>query len=332
MFTHARDDLRQDGGLACELTWNAFRDHVVLECEVARIDGDLGCSNAGFPPVASGAEEKFARLHHHFATRVGKHRSDAGTSRGPTRLRAWRGGHEAWRRTPPSGTPRRSPAASRRSPRDGRCGAPRGRGTCAAGRRRARSRGGRARGALVPAAAQPHRPGGPGDVLRVGGGRAARRHRGSERNRGLRLDRAARVERRRRLDRRRRRPPPRRPARSSAARARLQPGRRRPDRRRRAAGPSLVDPRPARADPGANVVLGAAVGLLPRRPRTAGDPGRCRIRRPDRRDPRSRRQPHLRRSDDPGARARTSCCSPPTPATRGSRTTACRGSSSLRCS
>ena len=91
VFTHARDDLRQDGSLACELTWNAFRDHVVLECEVARIDGDLGCSNSGFPPVASGAEEKIARLHHHFANRVGKHRSDAGTSRGPTRLRGMEG-------------------------------------------------------------------------------------------------------------------------------------------------------------------------------------------------------------------------------------------------
>ena len=42
VFTHTRDDLHQDHRLACELTWNTFRDHLILEYEVPKVDGDLG--------------------------------------------------------------------------------------------------------------------------------------------------------------------------------------------------------------------------------------------------------------------------------------------------
>jgi LmbE family N-acetylglucosaminyl deacetylase len=46
VFTHRRDDLHQDHRLVSELTWNAFRNHLVLEYEVPKYDGDLGTTNA----------------------------------------------------------------------------------------------------------------------------------------------------------------------------------------------------------------------------------------------------------------------------------------------
>jgi LmbE family N-acetylglucosaminyl deacetylase len=45
IFTHYRDDLHQDHRLLCELTWNTFRDHLILEYEVPKYDGDLGSPN-----------------------------------------------------------------------------------------------------------------------------------------------------------------------------------------------------------------------------------------------------------------------------------------------
>jgi LmbE family N-acetylglucosaminyl deacetylase len=46
IFTHYRHDLHQDHRLASELTWNTFRNHLILEYEVPKYDGDLGHPNA----------------------------------------------------------------------------------------------------------------------------------------------------------------------------------------------------------------------------------------------------------------------------------------------
>jgi len=45
IFTHYRHDLHQDHRLVSELTWNTFRDHLILEYEVVKYDGDLGQPN-----------------------------------------------------------------------------------------------------------------------------------------------------------------------------------------------------------------------------------------------------------------------------------------------
>jgi LmbE family N-acetylglucosaminyl deacetylase len=45
IFTHYRHDLHQDHRLICELTWNTFRDHLILEYEIMKYDGDLGNPN-----------------------------------------------------------------------------------------------------------------------------------------------------------------------------------------------------------------------------------------------------------------------------------------------
>jgi LmbE family N-acetylglucosaminyl deacetylase len=45
IFTHARNDLHQDHRLVSELTWNTYRDHLILEFEIPKYDGDLGSPN-----------------------------------------------------------------------------------------------------------------------------------------------------------------------------------------------------------------------------------------------------------------------------------------------
>jgi LmbE family N-acetylglucosaminyl deacetylase len=42
IFTHNRRDAHQDHRLLAELTWNTFRDHLILEYEIPKYDGDLG--------------------------------------------------------------------------------------------------------------------------------------------------------------------------------------------------------------------------------------------------------------------------------------------------
>src|SRR5579871_4224907 len=45
IFTHWRGDAHQDHRLVSELTWNAFRDHLICEYEIPKYDGDLGQPN-----------------------------------------------------------------------------------------------------------------------------------------------------------------------------------------------------------------------------------------------------------------------------------------------
>lgn len=42
VFTHNRNDAHQDHRLIGELTWNTFRDNMILEYEIPKYDGDLG--------------------------------------------------------------------------------------------------------------------------------------------------------------------------------------------------------------------------------------------------------------------------------------------------
>jgi LmbE family N-acetylglucosaminyl deacetylase len=49
IFTQNRRDAHQDHRLIAELTWNTFRDHLILEYEIPKYDGDLGQPNVFFP-------------------------------------------------------------------------------------------------------------------------------------------------------------------------------------------------------------------------------------------------------------------------------------------
>jgi LmbE family N-acetylglucosaminyl deacetylase len=45
IFTHYNNDAHQDHQLIANLTWNTFRDHLILEYEIPKYDGDLGKPN-----------------------------------------------------------------------------------------------------------------------------------------------------------------------------------------------------------------------------------------------------------------------------------------------
>jgi LmbE family N-acetylglucosaminyl deacetylase len=45
VFTHTRDDRHQDHRVVSDLTWNTFRNHLILEYEVPKWDGDLDRPN-----------------------------------------------------------------------------------------------------------------------------------------------------------------------------------------------------------------------------------------------------------------------------------------------
>jgi LmbE family N-acetylglucosaminyl deacetylase len=62
IFTHQRHDLHQDHRLLCELTWNTFRDHLVLEYEIPKYDGDLGNPNLFVPLPAETCQRKVELL------------------------------------------------------------------------------------------------------------------------------------------------------------------------------------------------------------------------------------------------------------------------------
>ncbi len=45
IFTHCREDRHQDHRLISDLTWNTYRNHLILEYEIPKYDGDLGSPN-----------------------------------------------------------------------------------------------------------------------------------------------------------------------------------------------------------------------------------------------------------------------------------------------
>jgi LmbE family N-acetylglucosaminyl deacetylase len=49
VFTHNSNDAHQDHRLISELTWNTFRNHMILEYEIPKYDGDLGRPSAFVP-------------------------------------------------------------------------------------------------------------------------------------------------------------------------------------------------------------------------------------------------------------------------------------------
>ena len=82
VFTHQRDDLHQDHRVTCELTWNTFRDHLILEYEVPKYDGDMSAPNAFVPLSERLSQRKIAHLMAHFSSQRSKHwfREDLFTS------------------------------------------------------------------------------------------------------------------------------------------------------------------------------------------------------------------------------------------------------------
>jgi LmbE family N-acetylglucosaminyl deacetylase len=72
VFTHQRADLHQDHRLSCELTWNTFRDHLILEYEVPKYDGDMSAPNAFVPLDERLRRRKIDHLMSYFGSQVSK--------------------------------------------------------------------------------------------------------------------------------------------------------------------------------------------------------------------------------------------------------------------
>jgi len=87
IFTHTREDLHQDHRLVCELTRNTWRNHLILEYEIPKYDGDLGRPNCYVPVSGAHAKRKAALLMKHFGTQRSKHWFDEETFLGLMRLR-----------------------------------------------------------------------------------------------------------------------------------------------------------------------------------------------------------------------------------------------------
>jgi LmbE family N-acetylglucosaminyl deacetylase len=73
VLTHYRDDRHQDHRVLSDLTWNTFRDHLVLEYEIPKFDGDLGVANCFVPLDRATCVRKVKHLQAVFGTQRDKH-------------------------------------------------------------------------------------------------------------------------------------------------------------------------------------------------------------------------------------------------------------------
>jgi LmbE family N-acetylglucosaminyl deacetylase len=73
VFTHYRDDRHQDHRVLSDLAWNTFRNHLILEYEILKYDGDLGSPNVFVPIPEQLCSRKIELLLKHFKTQATKH-------------------------------------------------------------------------------------------------------------------------------------------------------------------------------------------------------------------------------------------------------------------
>jgi LmbE family N-acetylglucosaminyl deacetylase len=91
ILTHARNDLHQDHRLVCELTWNTWRNHLILEYEIPKYDGDLGTPNFFLPVAEEIAREKVRLVLDAFESQSEKHWFDEELFLGLMRVRGMEG-------------------------------------------------------------------------------------------------------------------------------------------------------------------------------------------------------------------------------------------------
>ena len=87
ILTHFGADLHQDHRLVSELTWNTFRDHLILEYEIVKYDGGLGSPNLFVPLSARNRRRKVNLLLRGFGTQRSKRWFTAETFEGIMRIR-----------------------------------------------------------------------------------------------------------------------------------------------------------------------------------------------------------------------------------------------------
>jgi LmbE family N-acetylglucosaminyl deacetylase len=87
ILTHRRDDAHQDHSQVARLAWNTFRDHLILEYEIPKWDGDIALPNLYVPVASRLMRRKVDLLVTHFGSQRSKHWFDAETFLGLARLR-----------------------------------------------------------------------------------------------------------------------------------------------------------------------------------------------------------------------------------------------------
>lgn len=87
IFTHYRHDLHQDHRVVCELTWNTYRRHQILEYEIPKYDGDIGQPNLYVPLTDEVSRDKVRLLMERFATQRSKRWFTEDTFYGLLRIR-----------------------------------------------------------------------------------------------------------------------------------------------------------------------------------------------------------------------------------------------------
>jgi LmbE family N-acetylglucosaminyl deacetylase len=87
IFTPWHRDAHQDHRLLAELTWNTFRNHLILEYEIPKYDGDMGRPNLFVPLEAPLCERKIDYLFEAFESQRVKPWFDRATFLGLMRIR-----------------------------------------------------------------------------------------------------------------------------------------------------------------------------------------------------------------------------------------------------
>ena len=92
ILTHNRNDLHQDHHLISELTWNTFRNHLILEYEIPKYDGDLGSPNVFVPLEEAICRRKIDYIITSFKSQRHRHWFEAETFQSLLRLRGMESG------------------------------------------------------------------------------------------------------------------------------------------------------------------------------------------------------------------------------------------------
>jgi LmbE family N-acetylglucosaminyl deacetylase len=72
VLTHRLEDRHQDHRLVAEMTWQTWRDQLILEYEIPKFEGDLGQPNVFVPLARAQAQRKVRHLMKHFGSQRSK--------------------------------------------------------------------------------------------------------------------------------------------------------------------------------------------------------------------------------------------------------------------
>lgn len=72
IFTHYKNDAHQDHKIISDITWNTFRNHMILEYEIPKYDGDLGSPNVFIKLPENVCQQKIEYVMNTFKTQKRK--------------------------------------------------------------------------------------------------------------------------------------------------------------------------------------------------------------------------------------------------------------------